>query len=255
MSSNLVLSPERHVANAEDCDFYHSLNIPGFGEVKGQWDLRGGERDYIGNVDLKGKSVLEVGPASGYMTFWMERQGAKVTCLDLSEDHKWDFVPFEDVDISAHNVARKTHLQRLHNSWWFTRSAFKSEAEVSYGTIYDLDKSLGEFDIVTLGAILLHLRDPFKAIENAAAVTKDTIVITDVAEEKFFSRRDRLHEKKALYFIPRREDKKIDAWFFIPSDTIKEFLYILGFKDVTVHKHSQNFMTGPWRFYTVVGKR
>jgi 2-polyprenyl-3-methyl-5-hydroxy-6-metoxy-1,4-benzoquinol methylase len=255
MPSNLSLSPLRHVASAEDCDFYHSLNIPGIGEVKGQWDLRGGERNYTGSVDLNGKNVLEVGPASGYMTFWMERQGAKLTCLDLSEDHKWDFVPFQDVDIDAHNSARKTHLQRLHNSWWFTRNLFGSKADVAYGTIYDLDKSLGDFDVVTLGSILLHLRDPFGAISKAASVAKDTIIITDVAEEQFFSKKPHMWAEKALYFIPRMEEKSIDAWFFIPSDIIKEFLLILGFKEVSVTKHTQNFMTAPWKFYTVVGKR
>ena len=71
--------------------------------------------------------VLEIAQLRGYMTFWMERQGAKVTAFDLSEDHKWDLVPFAGVDMEALNVARKAHLQRLHNSWWFTRKAYPAQ--------------------------------------------------------------------------------------------------------------------------------
>lgn len=255
-ASKLQPSTAHDVANASDCDFYHSLNIPGHGEVKGQWDLRGNELAYLGGIDLRGKSVLEIGPASGYLTFWMEGQGADVTALDLSEDHKWDFVPFHGMDMEALNAARKTHLQRLHNSWWFTRRAFNANANIIYGTVYDIDPSLGNFDIVTLSSILLHLRDPFRALEKAASVCSKTIVISDVAEEQFFGNEPEMWNKTTMFMLPRSETKSpVDAWYFIPSITIVEILKILGFSKTTVTKHSQNFMTGPWKYYTVVGER
>ena len=88
---------------AEDCYFYHTCEIPGFGLVTGEWDLRGHESEYLGGVSFNGKSVLEVGPASGYISFWMEDNGANVTAYDLDINRKWDFVPFHDVDLSHFN--------------------------------------------------------------------------------------------------------------------------------------------------------
>lgn len=254
--SKFHLSPVRYVANADDCDFYHSLNIPGHGEVKGQWDLRGNEHDYLGRIDFRGKSVLEIGPASGYLTFWMERQGAKVTAFDLSEDHKWDFVPFAGIDLEALNAARKTHLQRLHNSWWFTRRAYDAKAEMIYGTVYEIDPSLGAFDVVTLNSVLLHLRDPFRAIEKAAMVCSRTLVISDVAEEQFLPRERRMWNQMIMFMLPRSATKTpVEAWYYMTSVTVAEILKILGFTKTRITKHTQKFMHRPARYYTVVGER
>ena len=44
-----------------------------------------------------------------------------------------------------------------------------------YGNIYDLPASIGYFDAATFGCVLLHLRDPFQALAQAAKLTRDTI--------------------------------------------------------------------------------
>ena len=71
-----------------DCDFYHSLTLP-TGEIAGQWDLRPSPETYLGHVDFKGRSVLEIGPASGFLSFHMEHAGATVSCLEPSMSHLW----------------------------------------------------------------------------------------------------------------------------------------------------------------------
>ncbi len=263
-SEKFAVAPVREVASRDDCDFYHSVDLPDGSSIQAQWDLRGRESTYLGGVDFAGKSVLEIGPAIGHLGFWMERQGATVTAFELGEDHQWDFVPFENLDMAAHHASRKAHLRRLHNSWWYLRAALKARAQVVYGTVYDIEPSLGRFDVVTLNSILLHLRDPLRAIENAASVCGDTIIITDVAEEQFFppspSRLRRLFggaptSSLSMSFIPRKAAPGgIDAWFFLPSTLVAEFLAILGF-ETTVTKHQQAFQDGLWKLYTVVGKR
>lgn len=247
-------APERVGLTLADCDFYHTVDIPGHGVVKGQWDLRGREADYLGATPLNGRSVLEIGPASGHLSFWMERQGAEVTALDLSEDHTWDFVPFQAINLEAANAARKLHLQRLHNSWWFLREALKAKAQVAYGTVYDLDASSGRFDVVTLNSVLLHLRDPMGALIKAASVCGQTLVVADVAEEHY-SRFSWLQNKRAMTFLPRLDRPGgYDAWFMLPSGVVAEMMRIMGFK-VTVTKHRQAFAKGVFRMYTVVGER
>ena len=248
-------APVRTGVAFEDCDFYHTIEVPGRGATKGQWDLRGREAGYLGKVDLAGKSVLEIGPASGHLTFWMESQGATVTAFDLSEDHKWDFVPFSTLDMAGQNAARRVHLQRLHNSWWFLREQSKGRAEVVYGTVYDIEPELGAFDVVTLNSVLLHLRDPMGALIKAASVCKETLVITDIDASHYHRRRPWLRHDRSLSFTPRADRPgSFDAWFNIPSGVVTEMLKIMGF-ETTVTRHKQAFQDGVYRMYTVVGRR
>jgi hypothetical protein len=60
----------------EDCKFYHAMDLPQIGFVQGAWDLRGRFDDYIGGVGLKDRSVLDVGTASGFLSFEAEQRGA-----------------------------------------------------------------------------------------------------------------------------------------------------------------------------------
>ena len=67
-----VLSPyaePRAVASLDECYFYHTMDVPGHGTIKGEWDLRGRVDDYLGNFDFSGKRVLDVGAASGILSF------------------------------------------------------------------------------------------------------------------------------------------------------------------------------------------
>jgi 2-polyprenyl-3-methyl-5-hydroxy-6-metoxy-1,4-benzoquinol methylase len=77
----------RVITDVRDCFFYHTIDVPGHGTINGDWDLRPGIRDYLGQVDFLGKRVLDVGAASGFLTFTMEKQGAQVISYDLSPQH------------------------------------------------------------------------------------------------------------------------------------------------------------------------
>ena len=93
--SRLHVSPPQGLCLA-DCDFYHSMSIPGVGEIVGLWDLRETVDDYLGRIDFAGKRVLEIGPASGFLTIEMERRGADVVAVELPDGVGWDFVPFPE---------------------------------------------------------------------------------------------------------------------------------------------------------------
>ena len=68
----------------DDCSFYHIQDLPGLTEpTKGIWDLRANVDEYLGKVDFKNKTVLELGPSTGYLTFHMEKLGGDITSIDL----------------------------------------------------------------------------------------------------------------------------------------------------------------------------
>lgn len=254
---SLRSAPVRHVARVEECYFYHTMDIPGIGVVQGQWDLRSAEQSYLGGIPLAGRSVLEIGTASGHLAFWMEQQGATVTAFDLDQHQNWDLVPFAGLDQEVEHLKRKTAVELINNSWWFARERFGSSARCVYGTVYELGGVTERFDIVAMNSVLLHLRDPFLALQRAAALSHDTIVVTDVAEHRFFGYNPLPGGHMGLYFLPRAEGQgPTDCWWCVPETTVVEFLRILGFPNIEVSHHKQRFMSGEdVDFYTVVGRR
>ena len=120
-----VYAEPRAVTDLEECYFYHSMEIPGYGLVQGPWDIRGGVDDYLGNVDLNGKRVLEVGTASGFLCYTMEGRGADVVAYDLSDKQSWDVVPYAQYDHTSFDSDRREHLRKLNNSWWLGHGAFE----------------------------------------------------------------------------------------------------------------------------------
>jgi hypothetical protein len=49
----------RAVTSLEDCYFYHTVDIPGYGLVPGEWDPRSNLDAYLGHYDFTGlRSVL-----------------------------------------------------------------------------------------------------------------------------------------------------------------------------------------------------
>src|SRR5919202_1387108 len=134
-----VYSDPRIVDRIDDCFFYHSMDLPQHGLVTGEWDLSRGIDRYLGHVDFRGKRVLDIGTASGFLAFWMERQGAEVIGFDLSENYPpMDLVPFGgDID-PEQSASWRAHIHKLNNSFWFTHSLLRSKVRMVYGSVYDI---------------------------------------------------------------------------------------------------------------------
>ena len=86
------------VTDIKTCNFYHTMDLPGHGVVEGKWDLRENVDKYVGSVIFDGKRVLELGTASGYLCFEMEKRGAEVIAYDIGENERWDVVPYAQYD-------------------------------------------------------------------------------------------------------------------------------------------------------------
>ena len=117
-------SPSDNIS-LEDCKFYYVQDIPGLSEpTKGEWDLRKGVDEYLGHVDFKNKTVLELGPASGYLTFHMEKLGGKVICIDLlTEKDSWDFVPDCHHNLNIKERDFMNELKKVQNAFWYAHKA------------------------------------------------------------------------------------------------------------------------------------
>ena len=246
-------SPTRQVTSLDDCYFYHTMDVPDHGTVEGEWDLRGDVGRYLGNYDFASKRVLDVGAASGILSFHMEQQGAQVVSFDLSEDFDWDIVPFEANDNATARLDRRSHLRRINNAYWFCHRAFGSSAQMVNGVVYDIPESIGAVDVAVYGSILLHLRDPFLALENGARLAREAMIVADVSPygrlASQFLKRPR--------FMPRadRPDWVTDGWFRLPPLLVIEYLKILGFPNTTVSWGDYRYRDRKVPIYTVIARR
>jgi len=287
MSSEQPFSSPRDFIDISDCYFYHVMDLPGYGEVGSEWDLRGGEEAYLGGVLFQSKRVLELGTASGFLCHYMEGKGADVIGFDLASDRSWDLVPFAGLDLPSLRVERRNHIERLKNGWWFAHRVFGSNAKVVYGNVYDIPEEIGPVDIATFGLILCHLRDPFQALHSALPLTRELVVVTEWHPEQTVGQGQSMsvppdsasglrrylkrlliktgvvspasHHSAGMYFVPNPQGTdfgaQISTWWCLSPEVICRFLGVLGFGDQVVTEHFQIYQGKRIRLYTVVGKR
>lgn len=222
-----------HVERPEECDFYHVMDLPGIGATGGQWDLRSTVDTYLGNVDFRGKRVLDVGTASGFLTFEMEKRGADVVSFDAGRDVQKDLIPFH-VD-AAHRAERIAdtagYTSRMKNSYWLAHRLLNSKAKAYYGNLYALPETLGRFDIVVVAQILVHLRDPVQALTQACRLSDDMVIISEGMLD--------MPTPIGLFFPdPNRPDAN-QSWWRYSVGFYRRLLRILGFgvTSVTTSSH------------------
>lgn len=252
-----VYAPPRNVTDLADCAFYHTMEIPGYGVIDGPWDLRGGADKYLGGIDLRGKRVLEIGTANGFLCFHMEQQGAEVVAYDLSGDDDWDIVPFAGANFDEEARRRRQHIDKLNNAWWLAHRAHGSSARAVYGTVYDVPQEIGEVDVATFCAVLRHLRDPFLALERVLRLTRETVVVTAnmslrLSVPQWLAGR----VKPGMAFLPNYKTGKPDeSFWYLAPDIVKSMIGVLGFERTKTTYHVQRYRGKRRLVYTVVGHR
>ena len=267
VSDEEIFAIPLNVESVADCYFYHTMEIPGYGLVQGPWDLRPGIDAYLGGVNFRNKRVLELGTASGFVCFHMERCGAEVIGYDLSQRQDWDVVPFAKYQYKDFANERKEHIRQLNNGFWLAHEAFNSRSKMVYGDIYSVPSEIGQVDICTACSILLHVRDPFLALQNALKLTRQTVIITEPMG-KFglgFLRRaaDSLRgtlSRPTMRFLPDPVSvAPKETWWRLTPDLVKRFIGVLGFEQSAVSYHRQLYRRGTVLVslpqFTVVGYR
>ena len=260
VEKSLYATP-RDVNSTEQCIFYHSMEIPGYGKMDGMWDLRPNVDKYLARVNLEGKRVLDVGAASGYLCFHMESQGAKVIGFDLSAEDQADVVPFARIDHRQRVVDMQPWLEQVKNGFWLAHKAFNSQVRVVYGNVYAIPEEIGPVDATIFGAILLHLRDPFLALQNGLRLTKETVIISEpvwnwVNFLRYLLPAGRFGD--LMLFVPDAElCEPSTTWWHIAPSAIRRFIAVLGFENSRVTYHFQQHEETSKRvpFYTIVGRR
>lgn len=143
--------------------WYHTIELPGGVVTPGWFDLRP-IVELMPWPDVRGKRCLDIGTYDGFLAFELERRGAaEVLAVDINDHTKWDWPP--DVRATGgENLAKLAGPER-GGGFRLAAEALGSSVQLRSVSIYDLDPAdVGTFDVVTCGSLLLHLRDPMRAL-------------------------------------------------------------------------------------------
>lgn len=167
--------------------WYHTMVFPDGEVVRGSWTISDFQQ-YIGGYDLNGKTVLDIGTASGFLAFSAEKLGAQVTGLDAASIDEFRHVPFSD-SLSYRDIRQfkdvwtRENLIPIKNSWWHAWAKNNSKAQCVYAPMAELYEWPEQmFDVVMAGAIVEHLSEPVFAIGAWARLAREAVLIpfTDV---------------------------------------------------------------------------
>lgn len=147
--------------------WYHTMELAP-GEVTPGWfDLR----PILGRLpwpDVRGKRCLDVGTYDGHLAFELERRGAsEVIALDIPDHESWDW----PVRARRNGATLGQVVGEKGGGFRVAAERLGSAAQRVELSVYDLTpERTGRFDVVVCGDLLLHLRDPVRAVEAVAGV-------------------------------------------------------------------------------------
>lgn len=185
--------PPSNNISLSDCEWYHLMEIPGLGNddltPSISFDVRDDIGNILGNLDFKGKKVLNLGSITGHLSFEAERRGGDVTSIDLSVDSSQmakqqaterDWVPRANEDWKKDLKRFMDREVQRRNAFWYAHKALNSKSRLLISHANNLPKELDTHDIGIIFSVLLHIRDPFLALIRMCSHVNEKIVITEL---------------------------------------------------------------------------
>jgi len=170
----LEFEEQRPIPDRDECLFYHTMTYSDGEKIPGVWEIPDFS-DYIGDYNITGKTILDIGTATGYLTFSAEKAGAaEVTGFDMLDSKEQRLIPYTD---SPHHLPADFSNSPISKSWWYGWHKNKSNARCIYASMPDLYECDTMFDVVIAGAIVEHISDPVFYIGAWAKVAQEAVII------------------------------------------------------------------------------
>jgi SAM-dependent methyltransferase len=142
---------------------------------RGDYDIGRDIVAYKFPENMRGMSVLDIGTGAGWFATYFEQCGAEVTTVDARGYSDFDVVGrAEYPDISTEKPVpdrilpdgRAIYYSSVSKGFWIMKEILGLKAEYVNSRIYDVTEVLKgrKFDLVFIGAVLMHLRDPIGAL-------------------------------------------------------------------------------------------
>jgi tRNA (mo5U34)-methyltransferase len=185
---------------------YHRLDLGGGLVIDGDYDMNKYVHYYGLPSRLDGRTVLDVGTASGYFAIECARRGAQVTAIDI-----WD-----DTCLLKGVV-----------------ETFGLDVQYAQKSIYDLDASFGVFDLVVCGSLILHLPDPLGAIQRLRSVCGGRAIVSTASTD------DSATNPAPLCEFTGQRARQGDYWAYwrLSAPALRKMFHAVGFAQVEWEKH------------------
>ena len=209
---------------ADNPAWYHTIDLPDGRFTPGYVDWRRHARRVLPD-SLNGLRALDVGTYDGFWAFEMESRGATVTAIDVAALDHAAWPPVNRAKLAADAQAFGLELGRGFRIASALRESSVQRVECD---VLDLSPAAvgGRFDLVFLGALLLHLRDPVRALENILSVLEPggrLILVEAISLPETI-----LHPRTPL----ARFDTMANAmnWWLPNVRTLHHYLWAAGFR-------------------------
>jgi tRNA (mo5U34)-methyltransferase len=162
--------------------WYHTMELAPGVVTAGWFDLRP-IVDRMPWPEVRDKRCLDIGTYDGFLAFEMERRGAReVVAVDIGDHTLWDWPP----DMRALGGQGLAKLAGEKGAGFaIAAAALGSRVQKVEMSIYELSpERLGQFDVICCGSLLLHLRDPLKALEAVRSVCAGVFLSAETIDLK-----------------------------------------------------------------------
>jgi tRNA (mo5U34)-methyltransferase len=200
--------------------WYHAIDL-GHGVVTpGIFDHRPVIDRYRLPDSLAGRRVLDIGTFDGYWAFEFERRGAaEVVAMDIATFGEADFPPPARARMDPAVLAEQTG-----RGFVIAHDVLGSRVIRRTGSVYRLDVAeWGRFDLVHLGNVLVHLRDPALALQRILPLVQGRLMVSEAVDPD-------LEEAEGmgplLRYIGARQDCN---WWRFNTAAIEQMLCDAGF--------------------------
>jgi tRNA (mo5U34)-methyltransferase len=176
-------------------EWYHTLELAPGVQTPGYFDHRPLLSKLPIPASLSGQRCLDIGTFDGFWAFEMERRGAaEVVAADILDPLAWDWPAGAD-PLAIEAIERRKEAGR---GFEIAARALGSAVEKIEASVYDLSPEVhGSFDFVFMGSLLLHLRDPIKALERVRSVCRGQFLTIDAVDPLLTL----LHPRRPIAFL------------------------------------------------------
>jgi tRNA (mo5U34)-methyltransferase len=171
-------SPEarRIFEKIQGIEWYHTIDLGHGIETPGRFNHRPLVELYKLPASLEGKRVLDVATNNGFWAFELERRGAReVIAVDVQKHSELDVPPRERPTLTPEKLG-----ELRDTGFHVAKEILGSKAIRRNMSVYDVSpETVGKFDFVFCGDLLLHLMNPVQAAANICSVTSGEAYIVD----------------------------------------------------------------------------
>jgi tRNA (mo5U34)-methyltransferase len=207
----------------KDVEWYHSIDLGHGVTTPGFVDHRDQVANYHLPASLAGKRCLDVATFDGFWAFEMERRGAReVIALDVA---RWSDC---DIPLALLEATKRFGADRpTGEGFKIAHETLHSGVKREICNVYDLSpERIGTFDYVFVSDLLLHLRDPQRALEQMYSVCRGEVLVGEVYNPALESAEGLCLTEFAMRFPSA-------TWWCPNTNTLIRMMTVAGFEPVT----------------------